>query len=204
MAGHLMDKMTRALTHPLAGRYSRAGLWTLFLLCALPLHVWTLILALRDLSWVAARTDSWDALGVLSYGLVFAFIESLLLCLAVALLGLLVSTRWPESRRVALLGLLTLVAGAWAAGVQAYFVWNLQAPASFLEFAARSAHPLRILYALGLGLAIPSVLLPAWAVLRSDRFLAALQAAVERLAVLIGFYLFLDALGFLIIIIRNI
>lgn len=199
-----MDKTTRALMQPFAGRYSRPGLWSLFLMCALPLHVWTLILAFRDVSWVAARTNAWDAVGIISYGLVFAFIESLTVFLAVALLGVLVSTRWPEDRRIALLGVLAIAAGAWAIAAQAYFVWSLHLPAAFLEFLARSAHPLRILFALGFGLVIPTVFLPAWAVLRSDRFLGSVQAAIERLAVLIGFYLFLDILGLLVIIIRNI
>ena len=57
-------------------RYSKQGLWNLFLICAFPLHVWTIILAFRDFSWVTERTNSWDALGVVSYGLIFALIES--------------------------------------------------------------------------------------------------------------------------------
>ena len=57
------------------GRYTRQGLWTLFLMCALPLHIWTLILAFRDLPWLTDRTNAWDAFGVMSYGLIFALVE---------------------------------------------------------------------------------------------------------------------------------
>src|SRR5512143_2388513 len=78
----------------IARRYSRQGLWSLFLMCALPLHAWTLILAFRDLSWLTDRTNAWDAVGVLSYGLLFALVESVLLFGMVVLLGLIVPRRW--------------------------------------------------------------------------------------------------------------
>jgi hypothetical protein len=70
------------------GRYTRQGLWTLFLMCALPLHIWTLILAFRDLPWLTDRTNAWDAWRV-SYGLIFAW-SSVLLFLVFLLLGMLV------------------------------------------------------------------------------------------------------------------
>jgi len=44
----------------------------LFLISAFPLHVWTLLLAFRDFSWLTERTNLWDAIGVLSYGLIYA------------------------------------------------------------------------------------------------------------------------------------
>lgn len=47
-------------------------------MCAFSLHLWALILIFRDVSWVAERINMWDAIGVASYGLVLAFIESLI------------------------------------------------------------------------------------------------------------------------------
>ena len=70
-----------------ANRYSRQGLGSLFLTCAFPLHFWALLMAFRDISWVAERTNLWDAIGVLGYGLVFALVESILIFLVLALLG---------------------------------------------------------------------------------------------------------------------
>ena len=69
------------------GRYTRQGLWTLFLMCALPLHIWTLILAFRDLPWLTDRTNAWDAFGVMAYGLIFALAESILLFLVFLVLA---------------------------------------------------------------------------------------------------------------------
>src|SRR3972149_6026554 len=54
-------------------QYSKKGLWTLFLMCAFPLHVWAFILSFMDFSWVAERTNTWDALGVISYGFSLSF-----------------------------------------------------------------------------------------------------------------------------------
>ncbi len=201
---HFMDKMTPSWSHPGIKWYSKQGTWSLFVLCAFPFHVWTLVLALRDVSWVSERTNAWDALGVISYGLIFAFVESAAAFLAIALLGWLVPARWDEARRIALLGVLVFAAAAWAIYGQAYFVWDLQLPSQLIQSAARSGHPFRLLFSIELGLVIPTVLLPALVVLRSDRFFRLVQATLERLAVLVGFYLFLDLLGLLIVIIRNI
>ena len=199
-----MEKATQSLTHAGFQRYSRSGLWSLFLVCALPCHVWTLILTLNDVSWVMERTNAWDALGVICYGLVFAFFESVTVFLAIAVLGLLVSAGWDEPRRIALLGLLVVTAAAWLMCGQAYFLLELRPPGPLVELAARSGHPLRLMYAVLLGLIVPSLLIPALAVLRSDGFSRLVQAASGRLAVLVQFYLFLDVLGLLIVVIRNV
>lgn len=78
-------------------------------MCAFPLHLWTLILSFRDFSWVTERTNAWDAVGVVSYGLLFAFVESLIIFCIMALLGFLVSSKWDEPRRIALLSTLILL-----------------------------------------------------------------------------------------------
>ena len=91
-------------------QYSKSGLWSLFLICAFPLHIWTFILAFRDFSWVSERTNSWDAVGVVSYGLVFAFIESLMIFLIATLMGFLISQKWEEKQRITLLGTLVTIA----------------------------------------------------------------------------------------------
>ena len=75
-------------------RYSRQGLWFLFLISAFPIHFWTLILVFRDISWLTERTNAWDAIGVASYGMVFAFVESVVIFLVLALLGLLTPKQW--------------------------------------------------------------------------------------------------------------
>src|SRR5574342_450210 len=120
-------------------RYSKQGLWTLFLVCAFPLHVWTIILAFRDFSWVSERTNSWDAIGVVSYGLIFAFIESVVIFLAAILLGFLVSKKWNEDRRLALVGVLVFVTSLWAILSYLFFMLKVSIPGGIILFFATLA-----------------------------------------------------------------
>ena len=185
-------------------RYSKQGLWSLFLVCAFPLHLWTIILAFRDFSWVSERTNSWDAVGVLSYGLIFAFIESVVVFLVIVLLGFLVSKKWNEDRRTALLCNLVFIASLWAMVIYLYFILQMSVSWQIINFLAGSKHPLRFLYAISLAFVGVSVALPTYYVLRSDKFVRFLRGLFERLSLLTQFYLVFDFIGLVIVVIRNI
>jgi hypothetical protein len=184
-------------------RYSRQGLWSLFLVCAFSLHAWTIVLAFRDFSWVAERSNAWDAVGVAAYGMIFAFVESLIVFLAVVLLGFLVPRQWEEGRRVALLSVLVLIAAVWAMADQLFFLLNISLPRPAIQLLAQSNHPLRVLYAAGLALVAPTVLLPVYLVWRSNRAVRFVRELTERLSLLAMFYLLFDAAGLVIVVIRN-
>ena len=184
-------------------RYSRQGLWSLFLTCAFPLHFWTLILVFRDISWLTDRTNAWDSIGVASYGMIFAFTESLLIFLVAALLGFLTPKHWETDRRIAFLGLLILITSVWGMISQLLFLWNIFLPEQAIQILRNSSHPLRIIYAVSLMVVTPTVLLPVYVFIRSNRAVMFMQNLMERLALLTTFYLFFDLLGFIIVITRN-
>lgn len=184
--------------------YTRRGLWSLFLMCAFPLHVWTIILSFGDVSWVAERTNLWDAVGVVAYGLLFAFVESLVVWAVAAALGLLISNKWEENRRITVLSMLVLVVSIWAMLGSLYFLLGWHLPPEWMTALAETGRPLRILYILTLGLVAPSVALPVYFILRSDRFFGMVQSLFERLRLLMMLYLVLDVAGLLIVIVRNI
>lgn len=184
--------------------YTRQGLWTLFLMCALPLHVWTLILAFRDFDWITARTNSWDAVGVLSYGLLFAIFESIVVFAATALSGLLASPKWEEKRRIALLSTLVFIVSLWSMFNQAYFINEWMAPDWLLSLLISTGRPLVALYALAFGLGLVTVVLPAFFILSSDKFLNGVLEGIERLSLLMLLYLLFDAAAIINIIIRNV
>jgi hypothetical protein len=173
-------------------------------MCAFPFHLWTLILGFRDIGWLTERTDAWDAVGVVSYGLVFAFFESLLFFAAVLLLGFLLPRRWDAGRRLSLLFVLVLVLCAWAILSQLFFLTGASLPGFLLTSLAGASHPLRLIYLLALLLVTPTVALPALFVLRSGRAVPILRAVIERLSVLSAFYLFFDVIGLVVIVIRNV
>lgn len=184
--------------------YTRQGLWTLFLMCALPLHVWTFILAFRDFDWITARTNSWDAAGVASYGLLFAFFESIVVFFAAALGGFLASPKWGEKRRVALLSILVLIISLWSMFNQAYFMNGWTVPAGLGGFVAATGRPLVALYGLAIGFVFITVALPTYSILQSEKFHKGVQEVIERLSLLMLLYLTFDAAALVTIIIRNI
>jgi hypothetical protein len=184
--------------------YSRQGLWTLFLMCAFMPHVWALILIARDMSWVTERSNAWDAIGVASYGLLFTLVESLLIFAVMCLLGLLTPRGWSIERRTAFLGVLVLSGLSWAVIDQLAFLVGFSPPGSVLGFLARSEHPVRWMYGLAAAIVLPTMLIPALWVIRSERGLRIARQVMERLALLAAFYLFFDLLGILVLLIRNI
>jgi len=183
--------------------YSRRGLWTLFLACAFPIHVWAIILIFNDLEWIAERSNFLDALGVASYGLVFAFVESLLLFLAATLLGFLVSAKWNEDRRIALMAAVTTVLALWAIGGQVYIFMNAPFPENWIAFLGSLGRPLRFLYAAAFALVLPTVALPTWLILKFDKPLKFASAALEKISLLTAFYLFFDFVGLVVLTLRN-
>ena len=184
-------------------RYSRQKLWSLFLTCAFPFHLWTLIQVFRDVSWVTERTNAWDAVGVASYGMLFALVESLLAFLVVVLLGLVTPRYWDDDRRIAFLSLLFLIAAVWGMISQLLFIWNIQLPSQTMEFLVRSGHPLRWLYGGSLAIVLATVLLPVYLFFGSSKFSLLVQDFTDRLSVLTIFYLLFDLAGLTIVIVRN-
>ncbi len=186
--------------------YSRQGLWSLFLMCAFPLHLWALILFFNDYAWIAKRTNAWDAIGVGSYGLVFALVESTLVFLGAVLLGFFVSTKWEQNRRLALMSVLVLVTSLWAMIGQLYFLSHLSIslPVPLTLFLLRSGHPVRYLNLLAAIIIGLTVLAPAFFILKSQKTLHFVMDSIERISLLTIFYLFFDFIGLIIIIIRNV
>jgi len=184
-------------------KYSKQGLWSLFLICAFPLHLWTLILVFRDMDWVIQRTNVWDAVGVGAYGMLFAFAESIILFTGIVLFGLLLPNRWQSERRVAFLSLLVMLTAFWAVFGQLRFLWNLSLPMPLSLILARSDHPFRLLYAMYLAVVIPSILIPVYVFVRSNNSIKWMQDLTERLSTLTMFYLLFDAAGLVIVLLRN-
>lgn len=172
-------------------------------MCALPLHIWTFILAFRDFDWVSQRTNSWDAVGVIAYGLIFALVESAVVFVAAILLGFLVSAKWEEKRRIALMGALVVILSLWSMFNQTYFLREMSPPEWLAGIALAVGRPLVTLYALALAAVSLSFAVPAYLILKSDKALRAAGEIMERLSLLMGLYLFFDAVSLVVILIRN-
>jgi hypothetical protein len=175
----------------------------LFLTVVFPIHIWTAVLYLRDFQWVAERTNIWDAIGVGSYGLVYAFSESIIVSIILLTTSLLIPTSWDEKKRFATLWIFFMVTAFWAILNQLFFILEMQIPLIIIRFLASRNHPLRLLYgALGT-LVFLSLLSPFYLIARKKRAIEWIVNTANRISLLSIFYLFLDFLGLVIIIIRN-
>ena len=176
----------------------------MFLMCAFPLHLWTLILVFRDMSWIIKRTNLWDAIGDASYAMIFAFSESVVIFCVLALVGLVTPKQWEVNRRVAFMTLLLFITAIWGMVSQLLFIWNISLPPVLMQFVIGSAHPLRSLYVISLAIVLPTVILPVYIFERSKKALPLMLDIMDRLSLLSTLYLFFDLLGLVIVLIRNI
>jgi len=171
---------------------------------ALPLHIWTFFLAFRDFDWISARTNAWDAVGVVAYGLVIALLESTILCIGAMLLGFLVSAKWEEKRRIAFLSAVVILLSLWSIFNQSFFLSGMSVPGWLTNIVIATGRPLVALYAMVLLLTAISFALPAFLILISGKALGAMTEIMDRLSLLMMLYLFFDAAALVLVVIRNI
>lgn len=180
----------------------RQQIWTLFLICSVPVNLWSILLLLRDYDWVLEQFSFDVYLGYAGYALVGALLESVILAGVLFLLGILVSPNWgADTRKVVLivsLGVVTL----WAVAGQVYFLL-LESPPGWMAWILLRMpyHRNEAMIALW-GLVISSAVLPIFFVLKGSRLKTRILAFTDRLMVLARFYLALDGLALIWVIFR--
>jgi hypothetical protein len=186
--------------------FTKAGLWRLFTLVALPTHFWALLLALRDLQPIAERTNVSDAVGYFAYILLYALSESVFVYVFALVADLLLPRRWSETQRLLALALLSYVSAFWMILNQVNYL-SRQGEGVLLHWINQIDRPVMyggVLLLVGFCAVVISVAAPVILVDRSIRFTAVFDKIAERLTILSQFYLGLDALGIVIVIFRNI
>ena len=161
------------------------------------------MLVLRDFSWVTERTNAWDAVGVAAYGMVFAFFESVVITIIVALLGYFLPKQWNENKRIALLGLLFFVVSLWAILGQLVLILHVPLQSSLILWLSSSGHPLRWIYLFLFIIVSLSVFGITYLFVQSDKVSGSVINLLDRIAVLSALYLVFDAIGLLILLVRN-
>lgn len=170
---------------------------------AFPLHVWTFLMVFRDFAWVAQRTDVWDAVGLASYALVFALMETVSFFLLMLLLGMLVPRNWSLEKRTVFIGTMGLIIIIWSILCQVYFYLEKPIPAYIITFLVGISHPLRVLWAGMIFLVIFSTGGLAYLITKFEKVVDITLKLFERIVVISAFYVFIDIAGIIIIIIRN-
>jgi len=190
-------------TYKWKNRYSKLGVWQLYVASAFLIHVWAIILILMDISWVSERTNYWDAIGVAGYGLMFTFFESILIWAVLLLAGFTLPKEWDEDKRISLLGNLAVAASLWAIYGQLYFLLDWVIPTWIIQFLAQQNHPLRLLYIGYLVLILISILLVAYISIYSRTYRRMFFIVIDRISILMGLYIFLDVVSCIIVLVRN-
>jgi hypothetical protein len=168
-------------------RFTRKNLFAIFVACAFPVHVWAIFSLLNQVPAWILRVSLWDLAGMIGLTLLFALVESVLVTAGVVLLAALIPGKWFTERTVAF---------------SAVFIWLV----SILSIVAHLREPLvRSVWGLVIGAAfLAAIAGAAWALNRYPKFAAALTGIIEKLAVLTVFYLILDAIGLIVVIVRNV
>ncbi len=184
-------------------RFSGPSLWSLFLSAGFFTHVWTFVLILWDFSWVSERNNAWDAIGVGAYGLAAAFIETIFIFIILFLVGLFLPKKWSEQRRLALLSAAVWYVGFSAVINQLYFLLGKPFPSMVIQILTTSAHPLRWIYGAVIARTFFTVLLLFILILKSEKVCDWFQTAIDRVATLMTFYLVIDFISLVVVMVRN-
>jgi hypothetical protein len=190
-----------------AKRLSRQHSFELLLIVAFPIHVWAILVGLRNFQAVAERAANLtEGLGYLSYALLTALAESLLLLGFLYLLNFLLPRQYDAPKRVVQLGWLGTIFSLWMIVRQLVHLYGFNHPGAIADYVTSIGRPFvatLIGLAVLLGLIILSVGWPMLLIHRRAKFETALHSIFERLAPLSGLYLALDVIGVLIVLVRN-
>lgn len=182
--------------------YTPSTLWRLFLICALLPHFWTLMMLLRDFSWLSERSNTWDAFSVGAYALLYALVDSLLLFALLLVISLLIHPAWGDKKAL-LLSATALVTSVWGLLGQLYFTLGSQIPAGIITWLANTAHPLRLLY-LTIFIAVTATLSVALFPLLYSKKAGNLFKSIRHPLTTLSFaYLCLDLVALVVVVIRN-
>ena len=185
-------------------KFSKFEYWNLFLMCALPIHIWNFVLLIRDSDWVVDQFGADVFTGYAAYSMVFAFGESLLYFLSIILIGTLLPKRWDKQITLTTLSILGVIILLWAIINQLYFLLLNSSPAWFEWIRIRVYYNQDWVFILLVLIIFASIGLPIVIVERNQKLKTILLSAIDRLSMLSILYLLLDLIGAVISIYRNI
>lgn len=188
-------------------KFSKGDIFTLFLIVSFPIHLWSIFLIFQDFQWVMERTVSlWDAVGYASYSLAIALVESILISLLLFLSGFLLPKQWNIKQILSVLGILIFVISFWAIINQLYFFYGPTWSSKFQDLFIASEHPVRWYYVFVtsiIGLVLTLVAAPIFFTSRGQKLSKITGEIFDRIIILSAIYIFLDFIGIIIVIVRN-
>jgi hypothetical protein len=154
------------------------------------IHVWAIVVVLNEVPAWWLQLDTWDVIGAVSYPLVVALIESIVVFGVVTGLAAAVPHSWLRSKFVATTTGIVYLAAAWAA--VGHFNDQLVQAMSIRQLAPWA------------GVFVVSQVAVVWAIHRSRRLESVIEGVVYRLAVPATLYVAVDIAALAVVIARNV
>lgn len=183
-------------------RFSKPELLKLFLVCAFPVHFWTLLSIIFEGELIGKR-NLWYFAGFSGYLLLLALLESVLFFLFVVILSFLFPKSWKGQTPLAVASAIGLVLGFWAIGNQAFQYLHVEQPAWFEWVMLRVHYRQRLLYPLFIALIAASAAVPVYVLSAYENIRRAIFPVIENISLLSYLYLGLDLLGLVVVLVRN-
>ncbi len=166
------------------GRFVSNDLIHIFVFCALPIHLWSIIIMFRLVpSWLLYLSQS-DIIGSVAYHLMFTIFETVLVFIILLAVGRVIPKKWTPEPYLTLSSVLLI---------------ELTIMAIVFQHLVQQYSSLRWMFvSFVIILALSIVVIPRISKLQSlTRILA------ERLTVLTFIYVMIDVIGVIIVIVRN-
>lgn len=184
-------------------RLTKKELFHIFLVGALPIHLWSIMLVFNDFSWVIEQKSLWFAFGYLSYSLLVALIESILFFVVIFLLGLLLPKQWPNEKIVAILSAVAVIICFWGIAYQGFYLLLENPPRVFSWMVGHMVANKKITFGILSLVGLASLLLPTYLIAKSEKTKRVILDVSDRLTLLSIIYLAMDFVGIIIVLIRN-
>lgn len=153
-------------------------------------HVWSIYNLLREIPAWILRLSSWDLAGVISYTLMFALVESIIVLVFLLVLAALLPGKIFRDKFVSISTVFIFLAAVWVVSFR------------YLEDRIRSWGMTGMLLLLALALA--TFVIAYLVVLKSEKADHMLNSLMQRVTLLSYLYLFIDITALVIVVSRNV
>lgn len=184
-------------------RLSKQESFKLLLICALPVHFWTILITFSSAETLITERDLIFTIGYSGYLFGLALLESLLLFGFVSALTFLFPKSWQGKTPFLVAVSLGLVTALWAIGNETFFMLTEASPPWFEWLRLRVHYRQQMLYPILWLVVIVSAALPLVTIPRFGLVRAAFDALAEKLILLAPLYLLFDLVGIGFMIARN-
>jgi hypothetical protein len=165
--------------------FANRDLFHLGVFCAFLIHVWAIINMFHDIPAMLLYMNSNEIIGSLSYNMLFALFETIIIFLVLVTLGLLLPSRWTRSNFFA---------------VACFILIELTIMITTFEILGYRPYP-RVLLS---GIFILILILTVLVVPRYPKMRVLARSISMRLSPLIAVYILIDLIGAVVVIARNV